>query len=172
MNDIITDIKTLELETIKNLKNSKANNTVRAYEADFKDFKTETKIFVNGNWLGIHKESISLLKKLRHYKRIGKINPFVSISFDYILNEIKIYTDSGRCCRPLYIVDNNKLRITHNHVDRLKRKIINWNNLISGVSGNKVFFGIFFLLSSSYDHFPPIGLLFSSIRIFILVLIF
>jgi site-specific recombinase XerD len=38
MNDIITDVKTLELETIKNLKNSKANNTVRAYEADFKNF--------------------------------------------------------------------------------------------------------------------------------------
>ena len=106
------------------------NDLIPLNEADFKDFKTETKIFVNGNWLGIHKESIDLLKRLRHYKRIGKINPFVSISFDYILNEIKIYTDSGRCCRPLYIVDNNKLRITHNHVDRLKRKIINWNNLI------------------------------------------
>ena len=38
MNDLITDVKTLELETIKNLRNSKANNTVRAYEADFKDF--------------------------------------------------------------------------------------------------------------------------------------
>ena len=38
MNDIITDVKTLELETIKNLRNSKASNTVRAYEADFKDF--------------------------------------------------------------------------------------------------------------------------------------
>ena len=38
MNDLITDVKTLELETIKNLRNSKANNTVRAYESDFKDF--------------------------------------------------------------------------------------------------------------------------------------
>ena len=38
MNDIITDIKTLELETLKNLRNSKATNTVRAYKADFKDF--------------------------------------------------------------------------------------------------------------------------------------
>ena len=38
MNEIITDIKKLELETIKNLKNSKANNTVRAYESDFRDF--------------------------------------------------------------------------------------------------------------------------------------
>ena len=38
MNNVITDIKSLELETIKNLKNSKAKNTVRAYESDFKDF--------------------------------------------------------------------------------------------------------------------------------------
>ncbi len=38
MNNVITDIKSLELETIKNLKNSKAINTVRAYESDFKDF--------------------------------------------------------------------------------------------------------------------------------------
>ena len=38
MNELITDIKSLELETIKNLKNSKAANTLRAYKADFKDF--------------------------------------------------------------------------------------------------------------------------------------
>ena len=38
MNDIITDIKALKEETILNLKNSKANNTVRAYKSDFNDF--------------------------------------------------------------------------------------------------------------------------------------
>ena len=38
MNEIITDIKKLELETIKNLKNSKSYNTIKAYESDFKDF--------------------------------------------------------------------------------------------------------------------------------------
>ena len=40
MNNIITDVKSLELETLKNLKNSKANNTLRAYQSDFKDFST------------------------------------------------------------------------------------------------------------------------------------
>ena len=40
MNELITDIKSLELETLKNLKNSKAANTLRAYQADFKDFST------------------------------------------------------------------------------------------------------------------------------------
>ena len=38
MNELITDLKSLELETLKNLKNSKATNTLRAYRADFKDF--------------------------------------------------------------------------------------------------------------------------------------
>ena len=38
MNDLITDVKSLEIETLKNLKNSKAENTLRAYQSDFKDF--------------------------------------------------------------------------------------------------------------------------------------
>jgi len=38
MNEIITDIKALQEETLLNLQNSKANNTVRAYKSDFKDF--------------------------------------------------------------------------------------------------------------------------------------
>ena len=40
MNELITDVKTLEIETLKNLKNSKASNTLRAYQSDFKDFSS------------------------------------------------------------------------------------------------------------------------------------
>ena len=38
MNEIITDIKALQEETLLNLQSSKAINTVRAYKSDFKDF--------------------------------------------------------------------------------------------------------------------------------------
>ena len=38
MSELITDIKSLEIETLKNLKNSKANNTLRAYQSDYRDF--------------------------------------------------------------------------------------------------------------------------------------
>ena len=37
-NNIVTDIKALQEETLLNLKSSKANNTVRAYKSDFNDF--------------------------------------------------------------------------------------------------------------------------------------
>ena len=38
MSNIVTDIKALQEETLINLQNSKAKNTVRAYKSDFKDF--------------------------------------------------------------------------------------------------------------------------------------
>jgi len=38
MNEVITDIKALQEETLLNFQNSKANNTVRAYKSDFNDF--------------------------------------------------------------------------------------------------------------------------------------
>ena len=38
MNKLTTDIKALHEETLNNLKTSKANNTLRAYRSDFKDF--------------------------------------------------------------------------------------------------------------------------------------
>tara|TARA_B110000438_G_scaffold20892_1_gene19056 strand:- start:231 stop:1145 length:915 start_codon:yes stop_codon:yes gene_type:complete len=38
MNNLVLDLKSLELETLKNLKSSKAANTLRAYKADYKDF--------------------------------------------------------------------------------------------------------------------------------------
>jgi len=38
MNDLITDLRSIELETLSNLKHSKSDNTIRAYRSDFKDF--------------------------------------------------------------------------------------------------------------------------------------
>ena len=40
MNDIITDINSLQEETLLNLQNSKADITIRAYKSDFNDFGT------------------------------------------------------------------------------------------------------------------------------------
>ena len=38
MNELLTDVKKLHEETLENLRSSKANNTLRAYKSDFKDF--------------------------------------------------------------------------------------------------------------------------------------
>ena len=99
-------------------------------KCSFEDIHKFTKIFVNGNWLGIHKNPMEILQELRNYRRVGKINPYVSITFQYNLNEIRIFTDARRCCRPLYIVDDNNLRITKTHIEKIKKKELYWNKLI------------------------------------------
>ena len=38
MNNLVTDLKSLQDETLNNLKSSKAVNTLRAYKSDYKDF--------------------------------------------------------------------------------------------------------------------------------------
>ena len=44
MKDLVTDVKSLEIETLKNLRSSKSQNTLRAYKADFRDFNEFCKV--------------------------------------------------------------------------------------------------------------------------------
>lgn len=88
------------------------------------------KVFVNGDWYGQSFEPKQLVDKLRALRRNGIINPFISIAWYIQYNEIQIWTDGGRLCRPLYIVENNKLRITNEMADDILKKKLSWKDLI------------------------------------------
>lgn len=97
-----------------------------------------TKIFVNGCWVGIHRDPeqlMSTLKKLR--RQMDIIVSEVSMVRDIRDREIRIYTDAGRICRPLLIVENQKLLLKRSHIDKLKEREYNnysWQDLVaSGV---------------------------------------
>ena len=47
------------------------------------------------------------------------INTEVGVVHDMRLGELRLYTDYGRCCRPLFIVENQQLRITKQHIRKL-----------------------------------------------------
>lgn len=46
--------------------------------------------------------------------------------------EIRIYTDAGRVCRPLLIVENQKLALKRKHIDQLKDNSYTWSELVAG----------------------------------------
>ncbi|GAB4831192.1 DNA-dependent RNA polymerase II [Ancistrocladus abbreviatus] len=60
-----------------------------------------TKIFVNGCWVGIHRDPDLLVD----------VNTEVGVVRDIRLKELRIYTDYGRCSRPLFIVEKQRLLI-------------------------------------------------------------
>lgn len=78
--------------------------------------KNSTKIFVNGVWVGIHREPEQLVNTLRRLRRCLDVSSEVSIVRDVRERELRLYTDSGRICRPLFIVENGKLRINKEHI--------------------------------------------------------
>uniref|UniRef100_A0A8C2YZ03 DNA-directed RNA polymerase subunit beta n=1 Tax=Cyclopterus lumpus TaxID=8103 RepID=A0A8C2YZ03_CYCLU len=97
-----------------------------------------TKIFVNGCWVGIHKDPEQLMNTLRKLRRqMDIIVSEVSMIRDIREREIRIYTDAGRICRPLLIVEKQKLLLKRRHIDQLKEREYNnysWQDLVaSGV---------------------------------------
>ena len=75
------------------------------------DMYNACKIFVNGDLVSIHHKPNELIEKLRLYRRHGKINIYISMAWNIEENNITIYSDGCRPCRPLLIVKDNKLVI-------------------------------------------------------------
>lgn len=94
------------------------------------DISESVKVFVNGDWYGQTFEPKQLTDNLRTLRRNGTLNPFISIAWYIQYNEIQIWTDGGRLCRPLYIVKNNKLVVTNNFADEIVNKKLLWKDLI------------------------------------------
>lgn len=72
-------------------------------------YKYNVKVFVNGKWIGQTHEPIEIMNQLKDMKQKCLIHFETSISFDYQLQILHIYTDAGRCYHPVFIVKNNKL---------------------------------------------------------------
>ena len=138
MNNLVTDIKTLELETLKNLKSSKSKNTLRAYKADFKDFSlfcikngfkkmpTEPKI------LSLYLTYLSKSSKFSTLKRrIASISVIHRLSGHYIDAKHPLITENlmgikrhigsyQKAKKPILI---NELKLIINVIDQEKKEI-------------------------------------------------
>eukprot|EP01105_Mastigella_eilhardi_P008945 TRINITY_DN2141_c2_g1_i2.p1 TRINITY_DN2141_c2_g1~~TRINITY_DN2141_c2_g1_i2.p1 ORF type:complete len:1262 (-),score=328.38 TRINITY_DN2141_c2_g1_i2:112-3750(-) len=92
------------------------------------------KVFMNGVWLGIHRQTDKLVPVLRDLRRCGDVSPEVSIVRDIAAQELRLYTDSGRCCRPLFIVgEGQKLKIKKSHIREMQANPENfkWQELLA-----------------------------------------
>lgn len=94
--------------------------------------KELTKVFVNGNWVGSTERPVELHRYLVSARRQGLINVYAGISWDIFQMHLDVNTESGRCLRPVYILDGNRFRITDDMVNDLKRGHITWNDLLMG----------------------------------------
>jgi DNA-directed RNA polymerase II subunit RPB2 len=89
------------------------------------------KVFVNGAWLGISKNPYDLFTTIQQYKYKGMINIYTSITFNFKDKEIRICNDAGRLIRPILRVKDNKVIMTNDIADKIKKNDLNWNDLLT-----------------------------------------
>ena len=95
---------------------------------DFEGPNQEIKVFLNGILIGITKDPFHMVDELKQLRKIKLLPHDVSISYDDLDEEIKIYSDDGRLIRPVFTLDEEKdnaqLKIT-------KEDGTNWDELVA-----------------------------------------
>ena len=91
-------------------------------QSEYQHSPTATKVFVNGVWMGIHRDAPTLYANLLQMRRGGQLKHEVSIVRDIRERELRLFTDAGRVCRPLFIVDQQTQQILLNkeHIERIE----------------------------------------------------
>lgn len=69
------------------------------------------RVFVNGTLIGVDREPERLLRELRARRRNGELSNEVSIVRDIQEREIRVFSDAGRCLRPLFVVERGHLKL-------------------------------------------------------------
>ena len=88
-----------------------------------------TKVFINGSWVGITPNPIGMSERFKFLRRLAVIPIYTSYAWDKQTNEIEIFTDAGRLCRPIFYFDENKsLSLTR----VLERETYSWEQLTTG----------------------------------------
>lgn len=89
-----------------------------------------TDIFLDGKFIGTTNDPEKIIGDIKEKRRNGLISDQINVAFHPHLDEVKILTDSGRVRRPLIVLENGKSKLTQEHVEKIKRGELKWEDLI------------------------------------------
>ena len=95
------------------------------------ELNDQTKVFVNGAWIGIAERPVELFRMLKEKKQQGILNIYTSVVFDYKMNEIRVCNDGGRLTRPILRVKDKQLLLTKELIEQLNKHEITWDDLLT-----------------------------------------
>ena len=90
------------------------------------------KIFLNGAIVGEIRDPKSLVAHLVRARRSLKISRETSIAYFDQKNEIQVSTEEGRLSRPLLVVENGKLLLKMDMIEKLRVGEMTWSQLLGG----------------------------------------
>ena len=110
-------------------------------ECDSHYLSLNTKIWLNGTWIGVINNPLETVKLLKMFRRNGMVPYQTSISFKFQDNELQIFTDSGRLLRPIYYLEEGKVSFQRKNImDIINSGNFTWGQIISGFEKKPEFF--------------------------------
>ena len=97
-----------------------------------KELCDSCKIFINGKWVGNHRDAEHLYYLMRLLKLNSIIHLYTSIRWDTEKNEMYLFTDSGRLLRPIFVLKQIGSILTNELIEGDYSYAENWNRLIRG----------------------------------------
>lgn len=111
------------IELFKHLPKQLPFYSIEDIESSTDDDKLQkTPIFVNGDFIGTTTTPNKLIKYLRALRRRGNFSNEVSLIYDDIKGEVRVWTDGGRLTRPLLTLERGRLVFNEEHVKKLTPK--------------------------------------------------
>jgi len=87
-------------------------------------------VFMNEKFVGTVADANEFINKIKQQRREGLIPEKVNIGYDENMNEIHVETTTGRCRRPLIVVDNGKSKLTPEILEKIEKSEISWEELM------------------------------------------
>ena len=142
------------------------DNILELNQVRYVDFLEQTKVFLNGNWLGISKDGYNLYKTIIQLRTNGDLDITVGITYNFRERELRVYADGGRMFRPLLKVKNNVIQINRKHLDNIYniskhniteklKKIRTWNEFLIKNKGLIEYIDMeesYYMLFAQYPH--------------------
>jgi DNA-directed RNA polymerase III subunit RPC2 len=71
---------------------------------------------VNGTIVGLTRTPTHFVSNFRKLRRAGRVSEFVSVYINHHYRTVHIASDGGRICRPMIIVENQRSKVTEDHI--------------------------------------------------------
>jgi DNA-directed RNA polymerase II subunit RPB2 len=100
-----------------------------------------TKVFVNGAWVGALSNPREVMRLFLLHRRNALIPIYTSGRWDIAHNELQLFTDGGRLCRPVFYYDEDARRPSYasrEAIETIKSGNFTWSQLITGFAKKSV----------------------------------
>ncbi len=88
-----------------------------------------TPVYLNGRLIGYVEDPEEFVEKVRELRREGVLHPRVNVAYHEDLNEVHVNCDRGRVVRPLLVVEDGEVKLTEEHLEKLREGEISWKDL-------------------------------------------